>query len=350
IPNDVIKETLGSSFAQVGTKREDKGRYEEMECMQLVIADELAERRIGHSLLHMKISMLEPPHVSGSLTSEGKSAAEGDHISISSASLGEAETATTVQIRTAYGRQGHAWRRAGLLQADVVHAASTAVVGGINEDMVFTMRRAPGPGESCPADSMTKYPGGKGANIAMAACRARDSLRVERGKASDEHDGAHTDADGDNVTICLNGAVGADEPGARLLEHLKRGGVDVSRVQLTDGEATPTGIVMLETSINDSRSFAYHGAMSSWRITDPSTTACLTSGDRPDLIVAKLTAPQEEVLKVFAAAAKEGVPTLFNPSPIQEIERAIFANVTHLIVNESKAMACEHMLSATHPL
>ncbi|KAK6442183.1 hypothetical protein LTR95_001592 [Oleoguttula sp. CCFEE 5521] len=184
------------------------------------------------------------------------------------------------------------------------------------------MPRALGPGESCPADSMTKHPGGKGANIAMLACSARDGVPGPS-----------------RIGVFLNGAVGADEPGSRLLEHLKRCGVDISRVRIMAGEATATGIVMLKTVISDSRSFAYHGAISSWRMPDPSTVNCLTSGSIPDLIVANLTAPQEEVVKVFTAAAREGETTVFNPSPIQEVDRVIFANVTHLILNQSEAAA-----------
>nr|OQO28729.1 hypothetical protein B0A51_02972 [Rachicladosporium sp. CCFEE 5018] len=211
-----------------------------------------------------------------------------------------------------------------------------AVVGGINEDIVFRMPRAPGPGESCLADSMVKHPGGKGANIAMAACRARDGL-PGRDLASPVQPQL------DTMDIFLNGAVGADERGARLLEHLKRGGVNVSHVHVMGGEATATGMVMLETAINDSRSFAYHGAMFSWRMPDSRTVSCLASGDMPDIVVANLTAPQDEVAKVFAAAARERAAMLFNPSPIQEIDGAMSTNLTHLILNQSEAAALRQL-------
>ncbi|OQO15087.1 hypothetical protein B0A48_00469 [Cryoendolithus antarcticus] len=179
---------------------------------------------------------------------------------------------------------------------------------------------------------MTKDPRGKGANIAMAACRARDKLL-------NPSDRPTAQLRTDKIEVFLNGAVGAGEPGSRLLAYLERGDVDVSRVQVMEGEATATGIVMLETAISDSRSFAYHGAVSTRRMPNPGTTACLTSNGEPDLVVANLIAPQEEVAKAFTAAAREGVATVFNPLPIQEMNRAIFANVTHLMLNQSEAAA-----------
>lgn len=45
------------------------------------------------------------------------------------------------------------------------------VVGSANLDLVATVARLPGPGETVPGTSYAEYPGGKGLNQAVAAAR-----------------------------------------------------------------------------------------------------------------------------------------------------------------------------------
>ena len=46
------------------------------------------------------------------------------------------------------------------------------VVGSANLDLVATVHRLPGPGETVGGSSYAEYPGGKGLNQAVAAARA----------------------------------------------------------------------------------------------------------------------------------------------------------------------------------
>ena len=67
---------------------------------------------------------------------------------------------------------------------------SIAVVGSVNLDIVATVARLPKPGETVTGAELSRYPGGKGANQALAAKRlgADVSLyaRVGRDAAADE--------------------------------------------------------------------------------------------------------------------------------------------------------------------
>ena len=46
------------------------------------------------------------------------------------------------------------------------------VLGSINRDLVFAVPHHVRPGETLAANGMAEFPGGKGANQAVAACRA----------------------------------------------------------------------------------------------------------------------------------------------------------------------------------
>jgi ribokinase len=80
-----------------------------------------------------------------------------------------------------------------------------AVVGSINADLVVQMPKLPGRGETVSSAEPAWFPGGKGANQAVAAARM-----------------------GGNVSMF--GAIGADEPGQMCLSALKQSGVNVDAV------------------------------------------------------------------------------------------------------------------------
>ncbi|WP_323959564.1 ribokinase [Arthrobacter sp. JZ12] len=92
------------------------------------------------------------------------------------------------------------------------------VLGSINVDLVVSLERRPQPGETLLARSMTVFPGGKGANQAVAAAKL----------------GAPT---------TMVGAVGQDAYADVALSGLKAAGVDTNAVQRMDA---PTGVAIVE--------------------------------------------------------------------------------------------------------
>ncbi|MFI0425188.1 PfkB family carbohydrate kinase [Spongiactinospora sp. 9N601] len=95
------------------------------------------------------------------------------------------------------------------------------VVGGINVDLVARMPELPTPGVTVGHGVLSRHPGGKGANQAVAAARLGGRAR-------------------------LVGAVGDDE-GPQILARMVELGVDVSEVRTVPG-ATGTALITVDAS------------------------------------------------------------------------------------------------------
>ena len=91
-----------------------------------------------------------------------------------------------------------------------------AVVGSINLDLVAHCERLPRPGETVAGATFARYPGGKGANQAVACARL-----------------------GADVTMI--GAVGADQLADEALAELRASGVTLR----LDESESPTGIAVI---------------------------------------------------------------------------------------------------------
>jgi ribokinase len=92
------------------------------------------------------------------------------------------------------------------------------VVGSINLDLVARCERLPRVGETVTDASFARYPGGKGANQAVAAARLGARARFV-------------------------GAVGADEFGEQALAGMREAGV---ALELSEGEATGVALILVD--------------------------------------------------------------------------------------------------------
>ena len=98
-----------------------------------------------------------------------------------------------------------------------------AVFGSLNVDLVTRLERFPRPGETVEARAFTMYPGGKGANQAVAC-----------GKLG--------------AQVAMYGALGSDSLAERLQTSLNEAGVDVGAVASLDGVATGTADIWVDDS------------------------------------------------------------------------------------------------------
>ncbi|GAA0624005.1 ribokinase [Kribbella sandramycini] len=178
------------------------------------------------------------------------------------------------------------------------------VVGSANVDLVLPVRRIPRPGETVLAGVLTRGPGGKGANQAVAAARA----------------GART---------AMVAALGADDGGALLRDTLGQAGVDLALVGVSDAP-TGTAIITVEESGENSIVVA------------PGANGELTlSAQAAELVgAAKVVLAQLEIpMATVAAAAAAGSYFILNAAPAAELPAALLADVDLLVVNESEAEA-----------
>ncbi len=120
------------------------------------------------------------------------------------------------------------------------------VFGSINLDLVTRVPRMPSPGETLIGSGFASYPGGKGANQALAAARA-------------------------GAVVRMYGAVGRDAAAASALALLRAGGVDVAGVRAVDA---PTGC-------RDHTGRRRAAKMRSWSCPAPMKTSIRTRSPTP---------------------------------------------------------------------
>jgi ribokinase len=180
--------------------------------------------------------------------------------------------------------------------------ADVVVVGSANVDLVLAVQRIPRPGETVLASGLTRGPGGKGANQAVASARA----------------GAST---------AFVAALGDDDGGALLREALD--GVDLSLVQTVD-EPTGTAIITVDADGENAITVA------------PSANATLhlTPAARSALGEAKIVLSQLEIpFGTVQAAAEASRYFILNAAPAAELSDELLGHVDLLVVNETEAEA-----------
>jgi ribokinase len=188
------------------------------------------------------------------------------------------------------------------------------VFGSINLDRVTRAGRLPAGGETLIGRSYASYPGGKGANQALAAARAGAAVR-------------------------LYGAVGRDAPGDVALSLLRAAGVDLAGVQIVD---TPTGCAtILVDDAGENAIVVVPGAnqeVDAGAVRD----AALTRGAT---LLLQQEVPPAANTALIARAARAGMRIVLNAAPARPMERRLLAMVNTLIVNESEAAALATMFA-----
>jgi ribokinase len=182
--------------------------------------------------------------------------------------------------------------------------ADVVVVGSANVDLVLPVQRIPRPGETVLASGLTRGPGGKGANQAVAAARA----------------GAST---------AFVASLGADESGELLRKALSESGVDLSLVSTA---GTPTGTAIITVSADGENSI----------VVAPSANAELTLSPEALRAVrqAKVVLAQLEIpFATVRAAAEASSYFILNAAPAAELSDELLAAVDLLVVNETEAEA-----------
>ncbi len=155
-------------------------------------------------------------------------------------------------------------------------AVELTVVGSINVDFVARMERLPRPGETVPARQFERFPGGKGANQAVAAARM-------------------------GATVRMIGAVGDDALAVEALTGLIEAGVE-----LDVEHAGQTGVALIYVDLQGENEIAvFAGA-----------NANVRPREVEGAVLAQLEVPDEVV---YAAAARAEFFAL-NASPARVLD------------------------------
>jgi ribokinase len=178
------------------------------------------------------------------------------------------------------------------------------VAGSINMDVVATAERHPKVGETVAGKAVLYFPGGKGANQAVAAARL----------------GAST---------TLIGRVGKDAFGQQLRAYLATEGVDLTFVK--DAEAH-TGTAIITVANADNTIVVVPGANAMVDAIDVAAPV-LAQGD---VAVSQFEIPLPAITAFFRQARAAGATTILNPAPAMRTGAELLGLVDILILNETE--------------
>ena len=189
---------------------------------------------------------------------------------------------------------------------------SIAVLGSVNLDIVAKVARLPEPGETVTGAELSRFPGGKGGNQALAARRL-------------------------GADVSLVACVGNDGAADEALALLREGGVDLSRCRAVDDVATGTALIAVAQSGENHIVVA------------PGANKMLTSDDVVGIAADALIC-QLEVPAALVAEAADAFNGFFcvNLAPACEIDVRVLQRADLVVVNETESNWYGASLSACH--
>lgn len=193
------------------------------------------------------------------------------------------------------------------------------VLGSINRDLVLAVDAHPRPGETVSGSDIAEFPGGKGANQAVAAARAGAQTR-------------------------LVGATGQDGFGASMRAFLAREGIDLARVVTIPDRPTGIAVILVDRNAENTVTVS------------PGANMALTAADAEtidfhpgDLVVSQFEVPEGFIRAGFTKARAAGAITLFNPAPMKALTPDLLALCDFLVLNETELEAASGMDNLVSP-
>jgi len=172
-----------------------------------------------------------------------------------------------------------------------------AIVGSINADLVLQMSKLPGRGETVSSAEPKWFPGGKGANQAVAAARM-------------------------GGRVSMFGAVGDDEPGQMCLAALVQSGVNTDSV-LKVASPTSAAVVMVEHT-GENQIVVADGA-------NQHATFDAAQISVADAVIVQFEIPESVIIEV--GKTTNGIFCV-NAAPVRDISEELAELIDVLIVNE----------------
>ncbi len=184
------------------------------------------------------------------------------------------------------------------------------VVGSINMDLVVRAPRLPSPGETILGGPFQMYPGGKGANQAVAAKRM-------------------------GAEVSMIGCVGDDAYGSQLLDLLEREGVSAEHVRTCGGETTGVALITVDEAKGENTIVVAGGANQSLSSDDVERArGCIADAD---VLLMQLESPIDAITAATRIAAEADVAVVLNAAPAAVLPERLLRVLSVLIVNEREA-------------
>lgn len=179
------------------------------------------------------------------------------------------------------------------------------VIGSLNMDLVVETGQFPAPGETVLGQRFSTFPGGKGANQAVAARRL-------------------------GALVTLIGCVGDDAFGLELINLLDKEGVDTRHIRIA--KQTSTGVAAISVSQSENSIVVVPGA--NHALTPDDVFAAEAAFVAADVVLCQLEIPLATVDAAASLAICHGKPFLLNPAPAILLPASLLERVTLLTPNE----------------
>lgn len=180
------------------------------------------------------------------------------------------------------------------------------VFGSINLDLVTRVARLPRPGETVHGSDIAQFAGGKGANQALAACRAGAQVRMA-------------------------GAVGQDDFAEQALSELRAAGVDLTSVEAR-GDTTGVAVITVDEAAENTIVLS-PGANLRCRASQIPADAFAYGG----LLMLQMEVSKTESFAAARMAKAAGASVILSLAPFEALARDAFDDVSILLVNETEA-------------
>jgi len=185
-------------------------------------------------------------------------------------------------------------------------SGTVVIVGSLNMDLVVRAPRHPQPGETIIGSDFKTFPGGKGANQAVAVARLGGRVR-------------------------MIGRVGNDAFGDALLQTVAQDGVDTTFIR-RDPDA-PTGVALITLDAAGQNTIVVASG-ANMRVSAEDVLGAEEAFRHADVLLMQLECPVEAVQVATDLAHRYGLRVVLNPAPARPLPADLLAGVDYLLPNQ----------------
>jgi ribokinase len=183
------------------------------------------------------------------------------------------------------------------------------VVGSINMDLVIKALKLPETGETVTGGRFGTFPGGKGANQAVAAARL-------------------------GAQVTMVGCVGSDAFGEQLRNGLAKDGIDILHVR--QHPDAPSGVVFITVDDRGQNTLVVAPGANS-QLTSADVDAATEAIHSSRFLLVQLEIPLEVVVHAAEVAHRASCRVILDPAPARPLPAELYRNVYLVNPNEIEA-------------
>jgi len=183
------------------------------------------------------------------------------------------------------------------------------VVGSSNTDLIIKVEHIPRPGETLMGDQFQTFPGGKGANQAVAAARA----------------GAQVD---------FIAAVGDDNYGTEAVAGYVKDGIHTGNIKICRG--VPSGIALITVAASGENAITVASGANA-QLFAADLEEAEEAFAEAEIMLIQLETPLPTVKKAVQLCRECNTRVILNPAPASELSNEILNGVDILVPNETEA-------------